>query len=61
MIGDTGRSTAVAVSPDGTWFVTGDSSGTVRIWDVRHLPGPAPEVVRGSSLNGWRSSRTAPG
>ena len=34
LTGNTGRVTAVAVAPDGSWLASGSDDGTVRIWDV---------------------------
>ncbi|MER7701587.1 NB-ARC domain-containing protein [Kitasatospora sp. NPDC097605] len=33
LTGHTGGVNAVAISPDGTWLITGSNDGTVRIWD----------------------------
>jgi WD40 repeat protein len=42
---------AVAVAPDGTWLATGDSAGTVRIWDAD--TGAQRAVLPGGELAVW--------
>ena len=42
------RSTAVGISPDNHWVVTGSEDNTARLWDLRAKdPAASPVVLRG--------------
>jgi WD40 repeat protein len=46
--GHEGGVTAVGISPDNHWLVTGSSDGAARLWDLRaEDPAANPVVLRG--------------